>query len=317
MIRFRRVNYWLALAGVNLLWASQFPAYKIAGEFTDPVSMNFWVLAFACAMLVPFWWRQHRPAGAPTNSARSRISRRDLGRFLILGLCGILPATVFMSWGLERCGASVAAILTLTIPIWMAFLSLPLLGERMNRLHWISLFIALGGMALLTVVPSVVQEGRPTRTADALLLLGACAGSAFYNGYSKKLLARWSELDVLMGGCLTGCLACAVLSLNTARPFYDVAGWPAKVWISVAIIGALTWAIGTVAFLWVLNRLRAVKVAVSIYLMPLFGVLLSAITLNERLTPVQSLAALVVTAASILTTLVGENPKPESLPPGH
>ena len=41
-----------ALILVNLLWAAQYPAYKIAGDGMESAALNFWTLLFAAVLLI-------------------------------------------------------------------------------------------------------------------------------------------------------------------------------------------------------------------------------------------------------------------------
>ena len=54
--------------------------------------------------------------------------------------------------------------------------------------------------------------------------------------------------------------------------------------------------------MWVLKRLEVSQVSASIYLLSLFGVLLSAITLHERLTLPQVAGGVMVFLATFLTS---------------
>jgi len=47
-----------ALILVNLLWAAQYPAYKIAGDKMEAAALNFWMLLFSAILLVPLWLRE-------------------------------------------------------------------------------------------------------------------------------------------------------------------------------------------------------------------------------------------------------------------
>jgi drug/metabolite transporter (DMT)-like permease len=51
-----------------------------------------------------------------------------------------------------------------------------------------------------------------------------------------------------------------------------------------------------------LKRLDVSQASVSIYLLPFFGVIISALTLKERITPTMMLGGLVTLAGTILIT---------------
>ena len=283
---------------VNFLWAAQYPAYKIASEHMSPATLNFWTLLGSAMLLLPFLILSGRRAPA----LHARLDARSVLDFVLLGILGILPPSLLLSWGISRSTASNAAIIQLTIPVLMVLLAMILLGERATLLRVVSLLIALAG----TVITS--RSDLRGGAASGSMLAGNIAvflsgfGSAFYNTYSKKVLTRFGELRVLVYTYVVACAGCAAISLFDAKPFYTVRGYPASVWLSIGVLGTLTWGIAMVLWMWVLKRLEAIQVSVSIYMLSIFGVLLSAITLGERLRLPQIVGGLMVFAATFLTS---------------
>src|SRR4051794_9801826 len=79
-----------ALILVNLLWATQYPAYKIAGERMEPAALNFWMLVLAVLLLIPLRIREKRTTYRATTSTRWKT----LYEYLLLGILGIIPPSV-------------------------------------------------------------------------------------------------------------------------------------------------------------------------------------------------------------------------------
>jgi drug/metabolite transporter (DMT)-like permease len=284
---------------VNLMWAAQYPAYKIAAQYMSPAALNFWSLLCAAAILAPFQRvaRRWEPVSGPG------LDRRAVVDFVLLGVFGILPPSILLSWGIARSTAANAAIIQLTIPVLMALLAVWILGERLTLLRVAGLAAALLG----TVVTS--KRELAGAGADAGLLAGnaviflAGLGSAFFNTYSKRLLPRFGGVPVLVYTYLVALVCCAATSMVTDRtPFYAVRGLPAELWLSIGALGAMTWGIAMVLWMWVLGRLEALQVSASVYMLPMFGVLLSAIFVGERITWPQAAGGLVVFAATFVTS---------------
>ena len=71
--------------------------------------------------------------------------------------------------------------------------------------------------------------------------------------------------------------AAAVAAIFEAKPFYRVTGYSGATWIAVAVLGFLSWGVAMILWMWVLNRLEVGQISTSIYLLPLFGLILSEI----------------------------------------
>ena len=295
----RRYANIATLVLVNLLWAAQYPAYKVAAASMSPATLNFWVLLCSTILLLPF----SIASGRRDPPGNRRLDPRSALDLVLLGTLGILPPSLLLSWGIARSTASNAAIIQLTIPVLMVVLAIILLNERVTALRVASLVIALVG-TVLTSKPDLRGDVVSTRmlAGNAVILLSGM-GSAFYNTYSKKLLPRFGGRLVLIYTYLVGCASCAVISwFADDRPFYLIRGYPPGVWLSIAVLAGFTWGLAMVLWMWVLSRLQAGQVSVSIYLLSIFGVLLSAITLGERIRLPQVAGGLLVFAATYLTS---------------
>src|SRR6516164_1020922 len=297
MRRARYLNLFL-LCLVNFLWAAQYPAYKVASNHMGVVNLSFWTFVFSIVLLTPFLLRERR-----RQPHRRRLGTRAAGEFLVLGLVGNIPPSVFTAWGIAHSTASNAAIISLTIPVLMVLMAVLMLGEHMTWLRWASIAMAIIGTILVSKINSGSGFFSPTVLAGNAVIFLAGAGSAFYNTYSKKLLEKFTELQVLIYSFGVTCAACAGLSLlANGRPFYRISDYPREAWVAVFVLGAFSWGIAMVLWMWVLKRLEVSQVSASIYLLLLFGVLLSAITLHERLTLPQVAGGVMVFLATFLTS---------------
>jgi drug/metabolite transporter (DMT)-like permease len=292
-----------ALIFVNLLWAAQYPAYKIAGNSMESATLNFWTLLLASVFLVPLWLREKQKR----REARKPFNWKTLREYLLLGVLGIVPPSVMLSWGIGRSSASNAAILSLTIPVLMTGLGVLMLGEKLSLIRVFSLLLGLVGTLLVSTSDlSQASFSRGLLLGNFVILI-AGLGSAFYNTYSKDLLSRYSELEVLIFSYAVGLAACAVISAGfEARPFYRVAGYSGATWLAVAVLGFLSWGVAMILWMWVLNRLEVGQISTSIYLLPLFGLILSIVTVHDHITLPQILGgALTVAGTATLTLFEG------------
>ena len=292
-----------ALILVNLLWAAQYPAYKIAGNSMESATLNFWTLLFALVFLVPLWLREKQKR----QEARNAFDWKTLREYLLLGVLGIVPPSVMLAWGIGHSSASNAAILSLTIPVLMTGLGVLMLGEKLSLIRAFSLLLGLVGTLLVSTSDLSQASFSRNLLLGNFVILIAGLGSAFYNTYSKDLLSRYSELEVLIFSYAVGLAACAVISAAfETKGFYRVTGYSGATWLAVAVLGFLSWGVAMILWMWVLNRLEVGQISTSIYLLPLFGLILSIVTVHDHITLPQIVGgALTVAGTATLTLFEG------------
>jgi drug/metabolite transporter (DMT)-like permease len=84
---------------------------------------------------------------------------------------------------------------------------------------------------------------------------------------------------------------------------------PAGAWMSLVGIAVFSLSISMMLYFWVIQRIDVTQASLSIYLLPVFGVLFSAVLLHEKVTfPLVAGGALVF-AATFLVTVYEERQK--------
>ena len=163
---------------VNAMWAFQFSGARLAVSELGPVLVTLVPLALATLLVIPF--------------AKLDLFRPKNGRLIfdivLLGTFGVLPAQLCLVLGVQRTLASNASVISLTVPVLTAICASIFLNERMTVLRRISFAVAILGVCLVSV--NDIQHAH-LFTIDYvvgnLLVLASCAGSAFFNSYSRRV----------------------------------------------------------------------------------------------------------------------------------
>ena len=296
--RSRGLWFFFLLALTNLIWAGQGTAVKYLDlDHLGPIAITFLPFYVATLLLLPllFWERRANPAVV-------RPSGRDWFRFAVAGVCGQIPAQLGMTWGISRSLASNGAILNLLIPVFSAVLASLLLRERLSRLRIVCLLIGLLGVLLLSVTD--LRESSLLGTNylfGNMLILAGCAGSSFYNVYCKGLLARFREVEILVFSYITASLASLpVLAIQEPDAVRSLAGLSWQGWLAFAFLAVFMYTVSMLLFFFVLEHLPVTVASTSLYLVPVFGVLLAATFLGERLSGVALAGAAIVLASTVL-----------------
>ena len=80
-------------------------------------------------------------------------------------------------------------------------------------------------------------------------------------------------------------------------------GYAPSTWWAVLSLGLLPWGLAMVLWMWVLNRLEVGQVSASIYLLPFFGLVLSVITVHDRISVHQGFGGALVLVGTIVLTV--------------
>jgi drug/metabolite transporter (DMT)-like permease len=296
------VQYFVVLTLVNLMWAFQFSGAKIATERLGPVTVTFIPLALSTVLFAPLL-RLSRGRKAPPRF--TPVVRRDL---ILASTLGIIPAQLGLTWGVQHSLASNASVLTLTIPVLTALMAVVLLGERMTTVRWWSFVLAICGVLMVSNIDwRSVEIFRGTYLLGNLLIFASCLGSAFYNTYSKKLLETFNPVELLVYTFLVADLELLVLLLILEPPSVpQLVSLGLSVWASLLTIAIFSLSVSMLLFFWVIDKIDVTQASLSIYLLPVFGVLLSTVFLREKITAQLILGGLLVLTGTFLVTVYEE-----------
>lgn len=289
-----------ALIAVNAMWAFQFAGARIATRELGAVLVTLVPLAVATLLVVPF---------AKLNWDLFRAQNRYvLVDVFLLGTLGVIPAQLGLVFGVERTLASNASVLSLTVPVLTALSASAFLHERMTRLRWFSFIIAILGVCLISIKD--IQQARLLRleyTAGNLLVLASCAGSAFNNSYSRRVLSRLSPAQLLVWTFVVADLELLVLNVAT-----DKQGWrrmenlPLEVWWTLLLIAIFSLGVSMLLYFAVIQSVEVMRAALSVYLLPVFGVVFSAMLLKEKLTLTLVAGGVLIFTSCFLVTVYEE-----------
>ncbi len=127
--------------------------------------------------------------------------------------------------------------------------------------------------------------GQRTYLLGNLLILAGCVGSAFYNVYCKGLMEKFGDLELLICTYITASVA-GVLVFLFLEPtvFTKLYHLPPRAWFFMGVNALFVYGISMVLWFYVLKYLPVTVASASVYLVPVFGVLLSLLLVGEQLT---------------------------------
>jgi drug/metabolite transporter (DMT)-like permease len=290
-----RTFYFLLLVVACLMFAGQGTAIKYLGRHLGPLQITFLPFSLATVLLAPLALRARRASGDAPGWA-------DWRRFILAGVAGQVVTQLGIVSGITRSLASNASILSLLLPVISTLLAAVMLGEKLTRLRLAALGIGLGG-ALLLSTGSLRDSSflNVNYLVGNLLIVVGISGSAFYNVYAKSLFDKFQQIEVLVFTYIPAAAA-GLLITAIADPVrwgvFQAFTW--EIWVAFAYQTLITYSAAMLLFFAALKRLDVATASLSLYLLPVFGVILAAVLLGERLSVWALTGAGIVLAATLL-----------------
>ncbi len=282
----RSVRIALAMAIVYVVWGSTFIAIDVAMDTIPP--MTLMAVRFALAGAVLYAWASRRG-----DRAGDRPTPRQWAGSTLTGGAMLVGGTGLVALAMVWIGAGTAALLTATVPVWLALFARAVFGDRLSVRAWIGLGIGLVGVGVL-VDPSGGQLGG--MLLAVLGAMGWAAGSLrsrVASAPSRPLVAASMEM---MGASVIFLLVGIVLG-EPAR--LDLAAISPIAWASLAYLVTAGSIIAFAAYRWLLANASTSLVGTHAYVNPVVAVVLAWALLGDRLT-----ARTLVAGAVILVSLV-------------
>jgi len=291
----------LLLVGLWLVWGSSWPAMRMV--FMEVPVWQFRAVSTAFAALVLL-------VIAAARGDRLRVPRRHWGALFAASVFNIMIWLICVGYGLSLLGAGHGAIITYTLPVWTAVISVVVLKERLTWRK--SLAVALGVAGVLVLLSSdFVAIG--TSPVGAAFLLAAAIGWAIGTIIVKRV--DWSVgMYTLAGWQLVIALVPISAVALTAEPFmlHQIRGdtlWAALYVTFIALIA------GYALWFKIVEHFPAIIASLGSLMVPVIGVASGALMLGEPFGWIEVAALALVLIAISLVLFNGGKRKTETRQP--
>lgn len=212
------------------------------------------------------------------------IDKRDKWILFVQVLCGIFLFSLLLLWGVQRTNAIDASIITSATPLSMMLFGVVFLNERMTWLRGVALMCALAGALVMNVYGAQTHAGVINKISNVWLGNLLIAGAVLFEGVffgAQKLLSRplpsiWLMVILTAGASVLF----APFALYDALT-YDFSQVPPYVWGLVVYTGVGITALGVLLMHAGIKQVPNSSASVFTALMPVSGVVLSVLLLNE------------------------------------
>jgi drug/metabolite transporter (DMT)-like permease len=296
----------VAYSATYLFWGASFLAIREIVAVAPPFLSAG--VRFTIAGLILFLWMRLR--GAPRATWRQSASCAVLGLIMFSINYGCL------FWAEQRVASGYAAVISATIPVWIFLGEWLILGAvSPGKAAVGGILGGLSGIALLVLPGS--DAGRINPAALALLLAALCWSSGVL--WSRRLdipksPVESAALQMGMGGLMLLGFSAAI---GEPRQLPSVlAAWTPRLTIDMTYLILCASIAAFTAFLYLMDREPASRVASCSYINPVVAVVIGASVGGERLKPLQIAGAALV-ICGVFFTLRGKMAAPKSATRGE
>jgi drug/metabolite transporter (DMT)-like permease len=269
-----KAHPYLLLTLTALFWAGNFVMGRALKNNIPPISLGFWRWMMAFLILVPF--------GMPHVRTQWPLLRQCWRLLTVYGVLGVLCFNTCIYIGLHSTTATNALLLNSVIPILIVLLSYLLAGTPVSSRQVLGIVISLSGV--LTIIcranPTVLMSLQINR--GDLWILAAVISWALYTFLLRQRPVELHPLSFLTSIIAIGLIP---LSLLYIGEFNRVGGFAIELNTGISILYMALFP-SVLAFIFWNQAVREVgpnKAGLFLYLMPVFGAVLSAVFLGESI----------------------------------
>ncbi|MBU4329934.1 MAG: DMT family transporter [Acidobacteria bacterium] len=281
-------RHWTVFFLLSLIWGASFFWIKIAVQETGPLTVVTLRITFAVMILLIFLIAQkHKPP-----------SRKMWVPFFIQGLFSAALPWILITWAEKSIDSAQATVLNATVPLFTLIIAhFYVADDRISPSRILGLLLGFMGVVVLVHKDLGVLLGPESGGLDlpffgkvAMILASLCYGIS--NVYAK---VKFRNVPPVQQAFFTLLLVDAVMWM-TAPVIESPFTLPAKpiTWIAILWLGFLGAGISYLMFYGLLQAIGPTRVSLITYVIPVVGVTLGVIFLNETLDWSLAVAALLI-----------------------
>lgn len=261
---------WLLFVLLGFFWGSSYLFIKIGVDAGLPPFMLITLRLLIGFLLL----------ASVVAAAREPLPRnpRTYGHLLVMGAVNIAIPFSLITWAELTVDSALAAILTAPVPLFVIIIAAIFLrDERITINRVAGLVVGFVGVAILVGFdPATMEAGD---LAGELALLGATLSYACGAVYARRNIQGLRPMIPAVFQVGFALVMTTLLTFAFERPF-EVAIQP-QAWLAVIWLGLLGSGLAYLVFFRILGRWGATRTSMVAYILPVFGISLGALVLNE------------------------------------
>ena len=259
------LRYWVVLTFLGAVWGSAFIFIKVAAPEFGAIGLVQARLTIASLVFIPILLRKkylillkpawkHSLVLAVTNNA--------------------IPFSLF-SYGSFGADSNILAILNATTAFNTMIIALLWLGEKVTLKQVFGLVLGFIGVIIL-----VNPESSSTSIISALLCLLGAACYSFSTVFIQKYSEKTDKMVLIGWSIVFSCFIMIPLTLLNLPPQIP----STNALLSAMWLGSISTGLAFFGYVYLIEKIGAVKTSTVAYFLPVFGIIWGAVFLNEVIT---------------------------------
>lgn len=304
-----RSRAWAAFWALGIIWGASFLLIRIGVEQLNPFELVFFRVTIAALGLNLVLRLRGKSYPRDTKTIRALI---------LIGLGNTAIPFLLITWGEKSVPSGLASVLQASVPLFslvMAHFSFD--DERMTPARIGGLITGFFGVIVLASRSFGVEQTVNSPTIEGqIAIVIASVFYAYFAIFSRKTLKGNIEPMVVSAGAMTS----ASVTMGFVTYLSPLLGGPAPtalatlrsdVVIAMLVLGFLNTLIAYMMFYYVIQELGASRSTMITYVVPLIGLTLGTLLLNEPTDARLILGALLIAAGiAIVNFHIFQRPKP-------
>ena len=259
------LRYWVVLTFLGAVWGSAFIFIKVAAPEFGAIGLVQARLTIASLVFIPILLRKkylillkpawkHSLVLAITNNA--------------------IPFSLF-SYGSFGADSNILAILNATTAFNTMIIALLWLGEKVTLKQIFGLVLGFIGVIIL-----VNPESSSTSIISALFCLIGAACYSFSTVFIQKYSEKTDKMVLIGWSIIFSCFIMIPFTLLNLPPQIP----SANALLSATWLGSISTGLAFFGYVYLIEKIGAVKTSTVAYFLPVFGIIWGAVFLNEVIT---------------------------------
>ncbi len=264
---------WLIFLALGVAWGSSYLFIKLAVDSFG----TFTIITLRLLIGAAFLWSVLRLTHTPVPR-----DRRMFGHLLIMAVINITIPFALITWAEQSVDSALAAIINSSVPLFVLVIAPMFLPEEPIRVNGVvGLVIGFIGVVLIVSPGLVSANGDP---AGELALLGSSFSYAIGNVYARRNVRGLAPLIPAVFQVTFALLIVGTIALVFERP-WETATPDAQAWFSIVWLGVVGSGFAYLAYFRLLSRWGATRTSLVAYVLPVIGILLGFLVLQEPIGP--------------------------------